>query len=224
MRTRTRSISTTAAALLVTATTLASAGAASAAETDSGPQGTSLLDVLTVHDVDAAPVQAASRAAYDALTPAQQAEFDAVLASEDPASQPGVTTSYSESTAKTVALGVLKPAGVSPNITVYNVTYTWTATTRFLGVPVGYFKQVFKYQTGNNVVLTTQYCNASFEGFSGPWAMSVSNTHYVASGQGHCISDFTLSAVYKGSNISMQKQMWVITNGPGLVDRDLTVG
>lgn len=155
---------------------------------------------------------------FEALSAAQQERFVEIITSDSPFDAPEVvqTESGSKGQAKVNAGG-----GVQALATIYDVTAEYTAYVQLFGITIAKFDQTFKYQTGSGVVLTTQYCHGSFTGLSGFWSISSSDSRYVASGQGYCITDFRLSVVYEGSNASMNKRMTTITNGPGIVSQSI---
>jgi len=157
---------------------------------------------------------------YLALSDADQARFVAIMTSEDPLSAPEVMTIETEDTTKTVANAV-EGSAVSRAATVYDVTSSWSSSNSLFGVKIGQFDQTFKYQTGSNKVLSSQYCKGSFTGFSGPFSLSTSDSHFVTSGRGTCITDFRLSFVYEGSGWTANKRMTLVVNGPGIVSKTL---
>jgi hypothetical protein len=164
------------------------------------------------------------REQYESLSTAEQKHVVSILTSPDPFSSPDAEVVTSTSLTRTPTLAKAKSTesgSAAAAATTYDVTATYTVDFVILGIAFGYFKQVFRYQTGSNRVLKTYSCNGTFTGFSFIWAISTSNNRWVASGKGYCETIFTGHAVYKGSNLSTHKQMLTVTNGPGIVSRTL---
>jgi hypothetical protein len=161
---------------------------------------------------------------YQGLTPYQKARFVDVITSSSPLDAPEVvqvrTSTISRTPAATSSNAAISIAQAT-TATVYDVSATWGVNSTIFGVVLGRFNQTFRYQTGSGVVLTTQYCHGSFTGYSGFLSLSASDSRYVASGRGYCITDFVGSVLYKGSAISLNKRMTIVTNGPGIVSETL---
>lgn len=221
-------------AFVAAAITIGTAGLANAAgpaDNLAAGAAASSSDVAAFEShLDRSSVPQKDLAAYDALTTEQKAQFVAAASSADPVSLPGVistpTTTITRTPVLTTGKNLLSnsltaASAITPYYTVYNVTATWQYNMKLFGITLGYWKQIFRYQTGNAQVLTTQSCSGTFTGFSGLWAISVANERWVASGRGYCISTFTGSLVYKGSSVSSNKEMGLITDGAGIVNEYL---
>lgn len=101
-------------------------------------------------------------------------------------------------------------------------TYTVTSTNSFqnymLGVSIGNWNQRYVYQTGNNIVMSDYTCDGWYSGFSGFVNVSPQSSKWIANGLGNCITKFYGSLVYKGSAISLNKEMGMTVSGPGIVN------
>ena len=107
---------------------------------------------------------------FEALTEEQQAQFVAVLTSGD-LDQPGVeTTESTETVVEPAGKGLVRSTGTTRNqtlnFTIYNVTSTYSVDSVLFGISLGYWKQVYKYQTGNNIVQASLQCTGTWTGFS----------------------------------------------------------
>lgn len=156
---------------------------------------------------------------FDSLSEMQQAQFVAVLTSGD-LDQPGVEATESTDIE-------IEPAGTSGSLlngssrnqslkfAIYNVTSTISIDAKLFGLSLGYWKQVYKYRTGNKIVQYSDQCNGTWTGFSGFWAVSASTTHYKSGAYGHCTTIYTGSVVYKGSNVQVNKEYYQKVGGAG---------
>jgi hypothetical protein len=174
------------------------------------------------HVLASAPLSTADAAAFAALSPTRKAQFVTAALTRDPQTVPGVQTTVTTNTttvpaAKVVPTGARVTAGTAA--AVYDVTTRSRFNSVLFGVTIGYWYQEFHYQTGNNRVLNVQSCAGTWTGWSGFWSVSKSDSMWLASGQGHCLTTFTGHLVYKGSSVSMNKQMGLVVNGAGIVNR-----
>lgn len=137
--------------------------------------------------LDRSRVEPESLAKYDALGDSEKLQFIEAVTSDDPSSLPGVTVSERSGISRVAAepgeLAAGK-SGVAARAVTYNVHQWWSVDTQILGIPVGYARQDFNYQTGNNVVQGAQDCKGTYTGFSGFWSISPSNSMWVAGGTG----------------------------------------
>lgn len=150
---------------------------------------------------------------FEDLSATEKEQFVTVLTSEDPFAAGGIELTEESSTTQ------------APNsmarATTYDVTANYRVNADFLGIRLGYFHQTFRYVTGSGVVLKANSCSGTWTGFSGFWAVSQSNSKWVSGGRGYCETIFTGHVLYKGSNVSMNKRMLQIVNGPGIVSQSL---
>lgn len=217
---------------LVVAALIAGASPANAAVTGSAPVTGAIASPAAVSKWESAltnaaatqPNSAVALTEFKALTPYQQARFVEVITSSSPLSAPEVIQEKTSTISRTPMATPENAASIGTRATaatVYNVSVTWGINSTIFGIVVGRFNQTFRYQTGSGVVLTTQYCHGSFSGFSGFISSSSSDSRYVASGRGYCITDFVGDLIYKGSSFTINKRMTVVTNGPGVVSETL---
>ncbi len=139
-------------------------------------------------------------AKYEALTEEQQAQLVAVLTSPDPTSQPGVEIVESRTvTSAPVRSALAGPSRSQSLNAAVDRTPDWRIDAKMFGITIGYFRQVFNYQTSSTAVVSSQKCRGTWTGFAGFWNISQVNTHYVTNGLGHCYTDFDLDVVFKGA-------------------------
>lgn len=124
-------------------------------------------------------------------------------------------------TGEAVSTTTIAPAGNGNVARAAMATYTVTSTNSFqnymLGVSIGNWNQRYVYTTGNNRVLGDYTCDGWYSGFSGFVSVSPQSSKWIANGLGNCITKFYGSLVYKGSSISLNKEMGMTVNGPGIV-------
>ncbi|MFS0703142.1 hypothetical protein AB6N23_01335 [Cellulomonas sp. 179-A 9B4 NHS] len=155
-------------------------------------------------------------ATYEALTEEQQAQLVAVLTSPDPTSQPGVEIVESRTVTSAPARSALAGPSRSHSLNAVDRTSDWRIDAKMFGITIGYFRQVFNYQTSSTAVVSSQKCRGTWTGFAGFWNISQVNSHYVTNGFGHCYTDFDLDVVFKGAAGGMNKEMYTKTSRYGM--------
>lgn len=150
---------------------------------------------------------------FEDLSVAEKEQFVTVLTSEDPFAPGGIELSEESS--------VTQATNATARAATYDVTANYRVNADFLGIRLGYFHQTFRYVTGSGVVLKANSCSGTWTGFSGFWAVSQSDSKWVSGGRGYCETIFTGHVLYKGSNVSMNKRMLQVVNGPGIVSQSL---
>ncbi|WP_394941862.1 hypothetical protein [Psychromicrobium sp. YIM B11713] len=100
---------------------------------------------------------------------------------------------------------------------VYNVTSNFSKPTYILGVNTGAWNLRYNYNTGSGRVLSDNYCEAWYSGYTGFWNFSISTNKWIANGEGTCIGLFRGSIVYQGSGLTMNKEAGMTVNGPGIL-------
>lgn len=211
---------------LATAACFLPATTANAASSDAVPQATSedvaAFEQQLIDDNDP------QLAAFEALTPEQQSDVVTAVHSADPSDLPYVETTSTQSVVSSPtqsAFGALATSRNSMGITAlaaattYEVTSTSTYYQGAFGIHIGSFKQIFRYQTGNNKVLKVHTCSGVYSGFSGFVSVDQSTDFYLSSGMGYCYTIYTGSLIYKGLGIKLNKEQALIVNGPGIYDR-----
>lgn len=208
------------AALLVASLGFTGVGAASASTTVEPAEATaSAVADFEATELPQAPADEAAK--YESLTDEQKAELVAVVTSGDLTSHPDIVVEESSDIAMTPSKSnALRGTSRSSqlNYQTYDVTATGSFDYVLFGVSVGYWKQVYKYQTGNNRVLKDYSCRGTFTGFSGALAISPQDTHYVSGGYGHCSTLYVGHLVYKGSTITINKELYQKVAGYGRVE------
>lgn len=217
------------AAITAVVLSLASTGAAAAVDdSDSIPEAPPATVQMFESQILTSEASAKQLAEYDALTDQQKAQLVAALTSEDPLSAPGMVATSTESTTR-VPVGAspfsqnsAKSGPVAPMAaaTVYNVTSTSRIDVKWFGLfTVGYFKQIFRYQTDAVRVLSTQSCSGTYSGTGGLLVVSASTSFWTASNKGTCITIYEGSMFYKGSSAYIHKEMGMVVNGQRIESR-----
>lgn len=220
------------AAFTAVVLSLASTGAAAAADDSDGiPEAPHATVQLFESRFMASDPSAEQLAEYSALTDEQKAQLVAVLTSEDPLSGPGMVTTSSESTTRVPVV----TSRFSPNVAngdsaapavataIYNVTSTSRIDVKWFGLfTLGYFKQIFRYQTDAVRVLSTQSCSGTYSGTAGWFVVTADTDFWTASNKGTCITIYEGSMFYENSSVYVHKEMGLVVNGQGIESRWLS--
>lgn len=219
------------ATLIAACLTFTAAGQASAA-TDQPAQASAEAVAQFEKSLADAPADLQDEVAkYQALTDEQKAELVAVVLSGDfDAPNVEIVETAATDTVQAKPTGLAGrggsglgggKSGSTLDFKVYDVTSTWTLKVYVAGVEIGYFRQVYKYQTGNNIVQKDYSCSGTYTGFAGFWNVSKSDSHWVSGGRGYCDTNFNLSVVYKGSAFQMNKRMSIVVGGSGTISKSM---
>jgi hypothetical protein len=76
----------------------------------------------------------------------------------------------------------------------YEVHSWYSHTASFLGISYNTARIDYYYVTGNGIVQSDHYCDASDSGFTGGYSVGWYTNHYVSGGYGHCIATYIQSA------------------------------
>lgn len=223
-----KAVLTAAAVLVALSGTPATAGMESGSASPSMPE----LVQRWQQDAESDPVAARGLAEFQHLTAAEQSRFLDLLhdselweqaiqiASSTPG--PGVYRVTPDVEMVVHETQQLRPAGDGTStapLQLWNVTTTSKIDFKILGIKLGHWKQEYGYttKTGQYSIVSSDWCNGWWTGFSGFWNISSSTTHYKSGDFGYCKTLHAGGLVFKGSFIKVNKEHGQKVAGPSRV-------
>lgn len=151
---------------------------------------------------------------FSALAADQKSELLATLNSDKPYEVLEIGPAQTSTTVDGLSAS---PASRVARAAEYDVTSNFSYPTYLLGVNTGSWNIRYRYVTGSGIVLRDTSCEGWYSGFQGFWNFDISTNKWVANGLGTCIAVFRGSIVFKGTGFTMNKEMGMTVNGPGIL-------
>jgi len=182
-------------------------GAAAAGTSNTDPTAEFVVFVNELH-VDA-PTAAALTSRFDALSADEQRAF-----LETATTNPLAVVEFEDDVEPTV-----KPAAPPTYAGIQTWTATYPVTVSVLGIDTGTFSLSYTFQ-GTSISTTKNLeCRGWFSGFAGFWSISSTSSNYISGSKGTCKVVHRMSAVYKGSFVTANKEQSITFAGPTLIEK-----